>query len=92
MCLAQGHNTVTLVRVEPAAPLSRVKHSTTGPLCFLFSSVDHFSLANSVDPDEMMCFMTFHLGLHCLPNYVFRSVSSIQKVNPYVKFSYCLVN
>ena len=30
MCLAQGHNTVTPVRLEPAAPLSQVKHSTTG--------------------------------------------------------------
>ena len=27
MCLAQGHNAVTLVRLEPAAPPSRVKHS-----------------------------------------------------------------
>ena len=32
MCLAQGHNAVTPVRLEPAAPLSRVKHSTTEPL------------------------------------------------------------
>ena len=32
MCLAQGHNTVTPVRLKPAAPLSRVKHSTTEPL------------------------------------------------------------
>ena len=33
MCPAQGHNAVTPVRLEPAAPLSRVKHSTTEPLC-----------------------------------------------------------
>ena len=32
MCLAQGHNTKTLVRLEPAAPRSRVKHSTTEQL------------------------------------------------------------
>ena len=32
MCLAQGHNAVTLVKLEPAAPQSRVKHSTTEPL------------------------------------------------------------
>ena len=32
MCLAQGHNARTLVRLEPAAHLSRVKHSTTEPL------------------------------------------------------------
>ena len=30
-CLAQGHNTVTPVRLEPEAPQSWVKHSTTGP-------------------------------------------------------------
>ena len=30
--LAQGHNTVTPVRLDPAAPRSRVKHSTTEPL------------------------------------------------------------
>ena len=33
MCLAQGHNTVTQVRLEPAAPRSRVKHSSTEALC-----------------------------------------------------------
>ena len=32
MCLAQGHNTLTPVRLEPSAPQSRVKHSTTEPL------------------------------------------------------------
>ena len=31
MCLAQGHTAVTLVWLEPAAPQSRVKHSTTEP-------------------------------------------------------------
>ena len=30
-CLAQGHNAVPLVRLEPATPQSRVKHSTTEP-------------------------------------------------------------
>ena len=33
MCLIQGHNIVTPVRLEPAAPRSRVKHSTREPLC-----------------------------------------------------------
>ena len=32
MCLAQEHNSVTPVRLEPAAPLSQVKQSTTEPL------------------------------------------------------------
>ena len=35
MCLAQGHNTVMPVRLKPVAPLSRVKHSSTEPLCSL---------------------------------------------------------
>ena len=29
MCLAQGHNPVMPVRLEPTTPQSRVKHSTT---------------------------------------------------------------
>ena len=32
MCFAQGHNAVAPVRLEHAAPRSRVKHSTTEPL------------------------------------------------------------
>ena len=35
MSLAQGHKSVKLVRLEPATPRSRVKHSTTEPLCSL---------------------------------------------------------
>ena len=38
MCLAQGHNRVTSVRLETAAPWSRVKHSTTEhPLAVRFT-------------------------------------------------------
>ena len=36
MCLAQGQNAVTPMRLEPVAPPSRVKHSTTEPLRSLF--------------------------------------------------------
>ena len=32
-----------------------------------------FVLANSVNPDEMPHYAAFHLGLHCLPKYSFRS-------------------
>ena len=32
MCLAQGHNAVTPVRLEPMAPRFRVKNSTTESL------------------------------------------------------------
>ena len=34
-CLAQGHNTVMPLRLEPLAPRSPVKHSITEPLCSL---------------------------------------------------------
>ena len=36
-------------------------------------------LVNSADPDEMQHQAAFHLGLHCLPKYVFRGFS-IQRV------------
>ena len=39
MRLTQGHNAVTLLRFEPAAPRSRVKHSTTEPLRSLSKTV-----------------------------------------------------
>ena len=32
MCLAQGHNAVMPVSLEPTAPRSQVEHSTTEPL------------------------------------------------------------
>ena len=32
MCLAQGHKAVMLVKLEPATPRSRVKHSTSESL------------------------------------------------------------
>ena len=44
MCLAQGHNAVTPVRLKPASPRSRVKHSTTEPLRSLDTSSDNDSL------------------------------------------------
>ena len=37
--LAQGHNAVPLVRLEPTTPLSRAKHSATEPL---HSSIDGY--------------------------------------------------
>ena len=37
MCLAQGHNTVMPVRLEPMAPQSRVKHSTTELPCWIWN-------------------------------------------------------
>ena len=39
MCLAQGHNAVTPVRLEPTALRSSVKNSTTEPLRSLHTDV-----------------------------------------------------
>ena len=36
----------------------------------------YFVLANSADPDEMLHYAAFHLGLHCLQKYQFRSFRS----------------
>ena len=42
--------------------------------CFFFLFLKTvFVLANSVDADEMPHHAAFHLGLHCLPMYAFRS-------------------
>ena len=30
-----------------------------------------FVLANNINPDEMPLYAAFHLGLHCLPKYMF---------------------
>ena len=37
-------------------------------------------LANSGDPDEMLPYAAFHLGLHCLPDYLFMSIR-VKRVN-----------
>ena len=33
-----------------------------------------FILANSADPDEMAPYVAFHVGLHCLPKFLFTSI------------------
>ena len=39
-------------------------------IIFLFLSLKiGFVLANSIDPNEMLHDVAFHLGLHCLPKY-----------------------
>ena len=32
-------------------------------------------LTNSADPDEMLPYVAFHLGLHCLSKYLFTGIS-----------------
>ena len=52
----------------------------------LFSLKIVFVLANSVDPDEMLHYAAFHLGLHCLPKYHF-GVTSVQRVKEHYSCS-----
>ena len=63
MCLAQGHNTMTPVRLEPAAPRSRVKHSTTEPLCSL-SYLFVFDMHNCKQhgPDQTVLLTLYSIG------------------------------
>ena len=35
-----------------------------------------FILANSADPDEILPYVSFHLGLHCLPKYLFTNIQN----------------
>ena len=35
-------------------------------------------IENSADPDEMQPYAAFHLGLHCLPMYLFRGIQNEQ--------------
>ena len=57
-CSRTGDNAMTPVRLEPAAPLSRVKHSTTEPLrsqvveiiyCEFENFLENFIFANSIN-------------------------------------------
>ena len=44
-------------------------------IAFLYLKND-LVLATSTDPDEMLHHVAFHLGLHCLPKYLFRGFQS----------------
>ena len=37
-----------------------------------------FILANSTSPNEMGLCVEFHLGLHCLPKYLFTSIQNVR--------------
>ena len=38
---------------------------------FIVTEYAALKLANSADSDEMQHYAAFHLGLHCLPEYLF---------------------
>ena len=44
--------------------ISKIKYISVPEDCFI--------LANIGDPDEMLSYAAFHLGLHCLPEYLLK--------------------
>ena len=48
---------------------------------FFLSLMINFVLVNSADPDEMLLYAAFHLGLHCLLKYPFRGFQSTKGLN-----------
>ena len=74
MCLAQGHNAVTPVRLEPAALRSRVKHSTTEPLrshsiistLFAYGNIVRYDTA-LVDLTSYFCVLCTHVKVYYPP-------------------------
>ena len=47
-------------------------------------SEDPFGLNDSADPDEMLPYAAFHLGLHCLQKYPFWSFQSAKRLIRYI--------
>ena len=79
--LLKDHNAVMPVRLEPAAPWSRVKHSTTEPLrspfynlvINLFTTMINLDIPcfeNSVDPDQLASQKPADQDSHCFPLYL----------------------
>ena len=71
---------MTLVKLDPAAPRSRVKHSTTeslrslkglqvrlSKLRYTLAPEDCFIFTNSADPDQIPHSVAFYPDLNCLP-------------------------
>ena len=57
MCLAQGHNAVTPVRLEPAVPQSRVKHSLPLSHCAPYFNSDIRNLISHITFYSLMFFI-----------------------------------
>ena len=65
MCLAQGHNAVSPVKLKPAAPLSRVKHSRS--TTELLRTLRHTSWSIEHQREKLLdrCFSIRHAILNC---------------------------
>ena len=59
--------------IKPGWSIEYTEGSKVITYFFLFLSLKTiFVLANSADPDVMLHPVVFHVGLHCLPKYVYR--------------------
>ena len=45
-------------------------------MLFLSLKIVFIFIANSADSDEMLPYAAFHLGLHCLPKYLFTDIQN----------------
>ena len=79
MCLAQGQNTDTPMRLEPAAPRSRVKHSTTRSLCSQPPPAPKKSCKNS-GPNLGLNYLTKHISMKSKGKHG-RTLTCIKTVN-----------
>ena len=70
MSLAQGHNAVMPVRLEPAALWSRVKHSTTEPL---LSYLEYLSLTGGFTGSSESILVKMH---YCWKSHSIRNLQS----------------
>ena len=78
MCLAQGHNVVMPLRLEPAIPWSRVKHSTTEPLRSQ-TSVCNYIYYSSTYETRILHVNLIKLGRNVVQNV--HKISRMVKVN-----------
>ena len=78
MNLDQGHNTVMPVRLESAALLSRVKHSTTEPLCSLGLVLPVLVNNIMISP---FCKGFIFMKLHRWENKILETISNLQCKN-----------
>ena len=77
MCLAQGHNAVTTVSLEPVAPRSRVKHSATEPLQQQITEDPNLKLWNTTDIFIKMSIMEFNFRRYSMHTSLFLYVGNL---------------
>ena len=91
ICLAQGHNAVTPLRLGTTAPRSRVKHSTTE---LLHCSPEHTKpLKHDCLTEPHVAFAFMHKSFAIMPRFyaqgILTGASSFTRVNEQQRFLFC---